>query len=874
MRLPDAVVRLIERWVPDPIARDGLLGDLEERYAQTSGLGRFRRAAWLFAEVSTVIVHYTRKRQMGMMDRLRLDVGFALRGLVLRPAFSALVVGTLALGVGANTAVYSVVRGLLFEPLPYDQAERLVLINQQTPDGFTASVSLPNYRDWKERAQAFDRFSAILPSSAPLRRPDGSRIVEVGWVHGGFFETLGIDALVGRTFGEAESEPGAERVVVLSHALWAAELGSDPAVIGTQITLRDEPWTVVGVMPPEFDPYRELLAWVPMGYIADRVAWDDRSSSGGAEIFARLRASATPEGAQSELEAIGADIASEFGDDVGYGNLQPLRRWYLGDAERQAVILMAAVALVLLVACANVANLLFVRSEKRRGEIAVRASMGASRGRLFQQMLTETLVLGVGGGLLGALLGAIGLDVLLAVSGDVLPRGFADRIRMDGGVLTFAVLVALATTLLAGLLPAMGSGRVALSSVLRDVGRKGRSRSGARSTLIAAEMALSMILLVGAGLLISSLISLQNADRGFDGSEVLTLRVQTPRGRYVEREQWDAFNQTVREQLQALPGVSATSTSNHFPLSGNSWEMLYKDEGTPPGERGESVLLTMVSPSFFETFSVDIVSGRGFDERDRRGGELVAIVDESLARTRWPGETPIGKRVTFETTPDSTGGRSDVWRTVVGVVKNVRHYELASPSRIQVYTPIDQSEAWGFSTYVALQANTAPAALAPSVRRVISRIDPEAGVYRVRTIESLVSQHLGGHRAVRELLSVFAIITLLLGCVGIYSVVSHTTAQRTQEIGVRIALGGTPATMARLVVRESLIPVLAGLAIGGASAAGLGRMLDSLLYDVQPADPVVIGLAAMGLLMVAALSAWLPARSVARVAPARALTSD
>lgn len=875
--LPSPVVALVGRLVPDASARSGLLGDLEERYRWARvRAGRVDAIAWLIAECTAITIHYSGERGMGMMDALRTDIGYAVRGLARRPGFSALVVATLALGIGANTAIFSVVDGLLFEPLPYAEAERLVLINQQTPEGFTASVSLPNYRDWKERGRSFDRFSAILPSSGPLANDDGAQVIEYGWVHGGFFETLGVEPALGRAFGEEESEPGAERVVVLAHELWVNAFGGDPAIVGRQITLRDEGWTVLGVMPPGFAPHGPLSAYLPMGYVADRVAWDDRGTGGGTEIFARLAPGVTPAAAQTELRSIGAELARSFGDDVGYGNLTPLRRWYLGDADRQALILMAAVALVLLVACANVANLLFVRSEKRRGELAVRAALGAGRGRIGRQLFTEILLFGLIGGVLGIAVGSVGLDLLLRVSGDVLPAGFSERIDVDRGVLLFTAAIALATTALAGMAPTVRSSRTELSDVLRDGGARGRTRRGARNALIAVEMAFSMILLVGAGLLISSLVALQNADRGFDGDDVLTVRVQQPTGRYGERASWVAFQEAMRQRVGAIPSVTAVASSNHFPLSGNSWEMLYRDENTPADDRGESVLLTMASPEFFAAYGIEIVSGRDFTDTDAWGGELVAIVDESLAATRWPGESPLGRRISFETVAPAVEGepRVPVWRTVIGVASHVRHYELTSTSRIQVYTPLDQSASWGFTTYLSIQTGTHPAGLVPAVRAAISEVDPAAALYRVRTIRDVVDQHLGAHRAMRALLSVFAILTLLLGCIGIYSVVSHVTAQRVREIGVRLALGGAPSTMIRLVLRESMMPVVIGLLAGAVAAAGLANLLGSLLYEVRPSDPAALVGSALTLLVVAAFSAWIPARAAAATSPVEALSAE
>ena len=881
--LPRWVVALLGRMIPDRITREGLLGDLEERYGDFVGGSKTKRAAWLTREVAGAVFDYTWERRgraatprddgVGIMEVLVQDVKFAARNLLRRPGFSALVIATLALGIGSNTAIFSVVNGLLFEPLPFDDSDRLVLINQRTADGFTASVSLPNFRDWKERAGSFERFAAILPGSAPLAAADGAQVLEVAWVAGGFFETLGAEPSVGRFFTEAESGVGAEALVVLSHGLWLEAFAGDRAIVGTAVRLRGEPFTVVGVAPPDFPFYPDTRAYMPMGYVAERVAWDDRFTGGGAEVVARLADGITAAVAQAELDFIGAEILAEVGRESGIGNLTPLRQWYLGDTSRQATLLMIAVALVLLVACANVTNLLFVHGEIRRGEIAVRTALGAGRGRVYRQLITESLVFGVLGGVAGAMIGVLGLDVLMSLVGAALPAGFRNRITLDGGVLLFTASISIGTAVLAGLLPARRTSSPDVCDALRDGARTVRTGGRARSALVGVEVALSLVLLVGAGLFIQSLSNLQHVDKGFDGADVVTIRVQVPSVRYDSRELWNGFHADLRDGILALPGVQAVSTSNHFPLSGNSWEMLYRDENTPPDEIGESVLLTMVSPEYFDTYSVDIVEGRGFTSADRWGDDAVALVDETLARNRWPGESAIGKRITFEKVMRD-GGEVDVWRTVVGVVHHVRHYELAATSRIEVYTPLAQSAAWGFTSYVSIRASTDLAALVPRARAVLADLDPDVPLYRVRTMEAVIEAELGVQRAMRELFMIFAALTLLLGAVGIYSVVSHTTALRVREMGVRIALGGAPRRMIRLMMRDSLTPVLVGLAVGLVGAIALGRVLSSLLFEVRPVQAEVLVGAAGLLLVVSALSTWLPARRAAWVEPSAALRSD
>ena len=823
------------------------------------------------------------------MDVFRQDLRFAVRDLFRRPAFSALVVATLGLGIGANTAIFSVVKGLLLDPLPFEEAERLVIINQRNDEGLTASVSFPNYRDWKERNRTFDRFATILPGSTPLTTGSGTRMLESAWVHGGFFETFGVEAELGRYLTAVETEPGAPALAVLAHGLWQAEFGGDPSVVGSPLVLRGEPFTVVGVMPSDFVLHADTDVYLPLGYATDRIPWDDRGTGAGAEVVARLAPDATLGEARADLSAVVRDLRTEFGEEASEANLVALREWHLGDVERQALLMMAAVALVLLVACANVANLLFVRGETRRGEIAVRAALGAGRGRVYRQLLTESAVLGLLGGLLGVAVGRFGLDALLSVVGGTLPVGSVSRIGMDPGVLLFTGATAGLAVVLAGFMPAWRTSRARLARTLRDSGNTDRRTGRAREVLVATEIALSMVLLVSAGLVIASLRNLQQVDKGFEGRGVVTLRVSQTGDRYTSREQWASFHEQLRERVRGLPGVGSAATSNHFPLSGNSWEMLFRDQNTPPDDRGSSVLLTMVSPEYFATYGVEIIEGRGFTEADRWGGENVAVVDETLAEARWPGESAIGRMVSFEHLPNEVGEYViEVWRRVVGVARHVRHYELAQPSRIEVYTPLAQSAAWGFTSYLSVRAGSAreapgpepggarpdPAALVPEIRRVVAELDPGVALHRIRTMEAVLDQELGGHRALQELLGVFAALTLILGAVGIYSVVSHAAALRIREVGIRIALGGVPAKMVRLIVRDSLVPAVAGLIAGALGAVAAARLMGSMLFEVAPAEPSVLAASALLLLSVAALSAWLPARRAARIEPTRALRAE
>ena len=880
--LPRIVTWVLGRCLRDVAGRESLIGDVEERYARLGPGRRLQRIGWLVAECSAAVLHdnwdHIRAGHggEGRMDDVRQDLQFAVRGLFRRPGFSLLVIVTLALAIGANSAAFSVLKGVLFEPLPLGDAEHIVLVDQRNDEGFTSSVSFPNYRDWKERSRTLESVAVILPGSSPLATDEGGLVVETAWVHGGFFETLRVEAALGRTLTAAESEPGGEAVAVLSHGLWRAAFGADTSVVGSTIVLGGAPFTVVGVMPADFPLFAESDVYLPLGQIVDRVAWNDRGTGGGARVVARLASGYTLEDARTELTDVVAGLRAEFGEDAYWANLVPLRDWYLGDAGRQALLMMAAVVLMLIVACVNIANLLAVRAETRRAELAVRAALGAGRGRIHRQLLTESAMFGMVGGALGFGVARLGVDVLRSVLSDTLPPGAAARVTLDGTVLLFTAAAALGTALAAGLVPALRAARSGLADALRSGSGGLRPAGRVGGALVGTEVAITMVLLVCAGLVVESLRNLQQVDRGYDGRDVVTLRVSLAGAEgYGSRESWADFHERLRERVSTLPGVRLVATSNHFPLSGNSWEMLYRDESTQADERGASVLLTMVSPEYFDTYGVEIIEGRGFTEADRWGDENVAIVDETLAAARWPDESAIGKRVTFEQLPNEEGEYViELWRRVVGVARHVRHYELATPSRIQVYTPLSQSAAWGFASYLSVRAADDARALVPGVRAALAELEPRAALHRIRTIEDVLDRELGTHRAIGELLGVFAALTLLLGAVGIYSVVSYAASLRVREVGVRKALGGEPRRMTWLIVQGSLRHVIPGLIVGAALAVGASRLLGALLYEVSPAEPSVLAAAGLGLLLAAMLSAWVPARKAARVHPTEALRNE
>jgi putative ABC transport system permease protein len=809
------------------------------------------------------------------------DVRYGFRTLLKRPGFALIAVLTIALGIGANTSIFSIVNGVLLEPLPLHEPQDLVTPDVISSRGFSISLSIPNFKDWRERSRSFESFGANMSNNLTLTGIDRPEMIRARFVLGDYFETLGVPPFMGRTIRSDETWAGAVPIAVVTYGFWERRLGSDPDALGRSITLAGEVYEIVGIMPPEFQfPSADTEAFLPMGYISDRLCWEVRGCSQGTWAIARLKDGVSIETAQADLDRIHREIEEEEGQEVARPELGSLMDAYVGDIRTPILILMGAVGFVLLIACANVASLLLSRGESRRREIAVRTALGAGRGRVIRQLLTESVILGLAGGGLGVGLAYVGTRLLVPAISDNIPTIMIGRIGLDVPVLLFTFAVSVGAGLLFGIAPALRASVQELVGELKEGGRGGtgsKARQRLRSSLVAAEVALSLVLLIGAGLMIQSLRKLQNVDKGFVADNIFTARVSLPRIRYDGKEPvWRFYNEFL-ERVQSLPGVKTASLTQIVPLQGNSWEQSIIPEGVAPDpENFQSVLYYMVSLDHFATFGIPLLRGRLFTEQDRDGGELICVIDETMAEKFWPGEDPIGKRVSFEDTEESTRENPiRVFRTVVGVTRNVRHYELENPSRITVYVPMNQSErSWTTAMHIVAKTQGDPLALTETVRRELSTLDAEVPLYSVETMEGYVGEALSNTRVVGSLLTIFSAIALTLSAIGIFGVMSLSVVQRLREIGIRMALGARGGDVVRMVTRQGLIVTLTGVAIGLFAAFALTRLMTSLLYQVDPVEPVTYAGFAGFLIAVSLLAAYLPARRATRVDPAIVLREE
>jgi putative ABC transport system permease protein len=809
------------------------------------------------------------------------DIRFGLRTLRKRPGFTAIAVLTIALGIGANTSIFSIVNGVLLEPLPLHQPDGLVTPNVISPRGFEISLSIPNFKDWRERSRSFESFGANMSRNMTLTGIDRPEIIRARFVLGDYFETLGVPPFKGRTIRSDETWAGAAPIAVVTYGFWQRRLGGDPNVIGRTITLDNEVFEIVGVMPPRFQfPSADTEAFLPMGYISERLCWEVRDCSQGTWAVARLADGVTIETAQADLDRIHREIEEEEGQEEARPELESLTDAYVSDVRTPILILMGAVGFVLLIACANVASLLLSRGESRRREIAVRTALGAGRRRVVRQLLTESVVLGLAGGALGVGLAYFGTRLLVPAVSDNIPSIMVGRVGLDYTVLAFTFIVSVGAGLLFGIAPALRAASRQLVGELKEGGRGGtggRRRQRLRSGLVVAEVALSLVLLIGAGLMIQSLRQLQNVDKGFVADNIFTARVSLPRIRYDDKESAWRFFSALLERVQALPSVRTASLTQIVPLQGNSWEQGIIPEGMDPDpENFQSVLFYMVTPDHFATFGIPLLAGRVFNEADREGAPLVCIIDETMAEKFWPGEDPIGKRVSFEEAEESTRENPiRIYRTVVGVVRNVRHYELENPSRITVYVPFAQSGvSWSTAMHIVAKTRGDPLQLTELVRRELNLLDPEVPLYQIETMEAYVSESLSRTRLVGGLLTVFSAIALALSAIGIFGVMSFSVVQRVREIGIRMALGARADDVVRMVTRQGLIVTLTGVVLGLLAAFALTRLMTSVLYEVNPVEPITYAGFAGFLILVSLLAAYLPARRATRVDPAIVLREE
>jgi putative ABC transport system permease protein len=802
------------------------------------------------------------------LENLWKDIRFGLRTLVRSPATTLVALLTLALGIGANSAIFSVVDGVLLKPLPYPQPDELVIVSESAPKlGFPRfSVAPPNFADWKKQSRSFDHLVAYRRSRLNLTGSDQPEVLQGAAVSPDFFSMLGVTLAAGRGFGEEEGKPGQDRVAVLSYDLWQRRFGGDKAILGRSVVLNGEGYLVVGVAPSGFDLPRKNELWVPL-------ALDFAAESRGGHYLGtmgRLKDGVSLEKAGAEMAGIAARLAKQYPDTNAEWTvtLARLQDFMVEGIRPALILLLLVVGFVLLIACANVANLLLARVAAREREIAVRAALGATRVRLVRQMLAETVVLFVAGGLLGLGLAHFGVKALVAGNPAFIPR--AQEIGVDARVLGFTLLVSLATGLVFGLVPALSATGSRLYGALKEGGRAvagGRQGRLVRNVLVALEVGIALALLVVAGLLIRSFARLTGVDPGFKPEGVLTARVSIPELKYPKEEQQSIFFQQLVERLSAIPGVEQAATIFPLPLGGANMVLTYQVEGRPAVSPSEqpSAYVRMISSDYFRAMGIPVVRGRSFDSRDNHGGQPVVIINQTLAARDWPGQDPLGKRFTFDdaTQPDAR------WLTIVGIVGDVRHGTLDEQKTAEAYWPQVQSPSP--ETYMVLRTRGDPNRLTAPLRAAVRELDKDQAVDRIRPMPEVMAESLAPNRLKTFLLGLFAGLALVLAAVGVYGVVSYSVAQRTHEIGIRMALGARRGQVLRLMVVQGMRVVLLGAALGLALAGWATRYLGGQVYGVTATDPMTFLAVSILLLLVALAANLLPAMRATRVDPLEAL---
>lgn len=813
-----------------------------------------------------------------MLETLIQDLRFGLRMLRKNPGFSLIAILTLGLGIGANTAIFSVIDGVLFRALPYAEPERLVLIwGKHAHQGEQQQqVSYPDFADIRQQREIFDEAAAFFPQSLTLSEQGGAERFRGMLVSANFFRVLGVAAIRGRAFSPEEEQPGNDKVVVISHRLWQNRFGAAEDIVGRKLKVNDDSLTVVGVMPAGFDLEFPLT---PSFRIEDNDLWLPLTSAhrmAGSrgiytyEVIARLQKGVEPAQARAALKAIGGRLEQTF-PDTNRGrsfDLVSLQEQMTGNVRPLLLILLVAVGAVLLIACVNVASLLLGRASVRQKEIAVRAALGAGRSRLARQLLTESLLLALLGGAAGLLLAWWLVNALVKFPGLNLPR--AEEVGIDARVLGFSCGLALLTGLLFGLIPALVAARPDLQQVLKEGG--GRTTAGGRrlrSLLIVAEVSLAFLLLVGAGLLTRSFVSLLNVKVGFDTERLLTFVVSLPAARASQTPQRVGFYQQLQTRLAGLPEVEAVGIVSSLPLSGhnNGSSVIVEGRPLPAGEQAPTIGWQSASAGYFKTMGIPVLRGRHFTAEDASHAQRVVLINESLARRVFPHEDPIGKRLSFG--PPKT--QAD-WREIIGVVGDARHHTLEIEPEPRAYDLFEQSSS--SSMFIVMRTTGDPSRLANAARQQARELEPTAPVYMLATMDELVARSTATRRFSMLLVGGFALIALLLAAIGIYGVLSFTVSERRQEIGIRMALGARRFDILRLIVRQALALTLAGMLIGLAGSLLLTRFMTKLLYGVSPTDPRILLLVAMALTLVALLACWIPARRATKTDPLIALRHE
>jgi putative ABC transport system permease protein len=793
------------------------------------------------------------------------DIRFGVRTLAKRPGFALVAVLTLALGIGANTAIFSVVNAVLLRPMPFKDAERLVIVYETTQSVPRDFISVPNLEDYRSGSRSFEGFATFVPQSVNLTGAGAEPERVVGaFVTSSFFPVLGIQPVRGRAFTPEDDAQGGGQVALLAHELWQRRFGADPEIIGRSLTFNGEPYTVVGIMPagfryPTIAPDVLLPAQKWPNYKVARSAHNNW-------VVGRLKPGVTREAAEAELRAVARRLEEAYPEENrGRGvEVVGLHEQTVEDVRPALLILLGAVGLILAIACANIANLLLARGASRQKEVALRTALGASRLRLLRQFLTETMLLALAGGAVGLLVAQWGVDALLALNPGDLPS--VEKVGIDARVLLFSLGLSALTGVVFGIAPALQLSKTDVTSGLKEGGRggEGRERVRLRSAFVVSQVALSLVLLVGAGLLLNSFYRLLNTSPGFDPQNLLTMEYRLPRNRYAKGEQQWAFHREVVERVSHLPGVESAAVVRGLPFSGNGGALTYLVPGQtppPPGQE-QKALENAIDPNYLAATGLPLIRGRNFTYADGPDTPPVLLVNRTMAEKLWPGEDPLGKQLELP--------EVKVTAEVVGVVGDAKQYDIAERQRPQMYTAYAQNPHI-FGTLVVRAGGVEAMSLAESVKKAVWSVDPEQPVWKVRTVEFLLEQNVAGRRFVLTLMACFAGLAMLLTALGLYGVISYTVAQRTHEIGVRVALGAQGRDVLRLVLSQGMKLVLVGLGVGLVGAFALTRYMESLLFGVAATDPLTFAGVALLLAAVALLACYVPARRATRVDPLIAL---
>jgi putative ABC transport system permease protein len=797
------------------------------------------------------------------MDVFLKDLRFSLRMLIKKPGFTIVVLLTLAVGIGANTAIFSIVNGVLLRPLAFEDSDRLIWMWGRFSLGNSASVSPPDFLDYRAQNQSFERLSAMMPFASFNLIGDGEpERVAGARVTTDFFQTLGVAPVQGRDFVPEEEQAGNNRVVLISQSLWSRRFGADPSIIGQPVFLDGENYTVVGVIPDKSALPQQAHIWTPLTFEQPNMKVRRFHFL---RPIGRLKHDITLEQAQSEMDSIAGTLEQQYPDsNTTWGlRLVRLEDQIIGDVRTPLLVLLCAVGFVLLIACANVANLLLARASTRQKEMAIRSALGAGRRRIIQQLMTESIVLAFAGGMLGLLLAIWGTRLIVAMMPGNIPR--TNEIGIDNSVMLFTILVSLLTGLLFGLTPAIQSSKSDLQDALKDGGKgqsTGSRHNRTRGILVAAEVALALVLSISAALLIQSFHRLQQVDTGFNSENLLTMRISLPQSKYGQQGQTSAFFDDLLRRVASLPGVISAGTTTHLPFGAGGGDTYFTIEGRPFADPNQKVTAVnpQVSYDYMSAIGMQLLRGRHFTEADTQGPPRTVIINQTLADRFFEGDDPLGKRLIIDM-------GNPVPCEIVGVVRDVKQYSLDQPLRAEMYIPSIEVG----SANLILRTTHDPSSLTAAVQNEVRAIDKNQPISNISTMDQLISNSVAEPRFRTLLLMIFACVALLLASIGIYGVMSYTVTQRTHEIGIRMALGAGRGDVLKLMVGQAVTLTLAGVAAGILAALVLTRLMESLLFGVTANDPTTFIVVSVLLTAIGFLASYIPARRATKVDPMTAL---